>query len=326
MVKKEKITEEERDTIARLIHQGVSVREIGRVLNREHSTISRELKRNRFGDHYVAIHAQHVSEERKSEAGKRVPLKNQKIYSYVLEKLKEGWSPEQIAGRLRLEHTDDSSWYIHHETIYQFIYAKENKEQALWEYLPRKQRRRKKQYGRSSQKVHIPNRVSIHARPEEINQRQEIGHWEGDTVEGKGRRESIHTEVERVSRFLMAAKVSAITSAETAKVQLKLFEGLPQQARQSTTLDNGKENHLHTVLNILGMKTFFADPYSSWQRGTNENTNGFLRRYLPKKTSFHNLTQQELNDIVWEINNRPRKVLHYKTPTEIFSGAFQLRM
>lgn len=326
MVRKGKLTEEERDTIARLVNQGISIRGIGRVLNRQHSSISREIKRNRFGDHYVAIHAQRVSEERKSTAGKRETLKNPKIYSYVLEKLRQGWSPEQIAGRLKLEHERDSSWHIHHETIYQFIYAKENREQRLWEYLPRKQQRRKKQHGRSSQRVHIPNRVSIHERPEEINQRQEIGHWEGDTVEGKGRRESIHTEVERVSRFLMAAKIPAITSEETAKVQLKLFETLPQQARQSTTLDNGKENHLHIVLNIIGMKTYFADPYSSWQRGTNENTNGLLRRYLPKKTSFHTLTQQELNDIVWEINNRPRKVLHYKTPTEIFSGAFQLRM
>lgn len=323
MVKREKLTEEERDSIALLKSQGISVREIGRRLNREHSTISREIQRNRFGKHYVAIHAQHVSEERKSNAGKRTPLKDQKTYSYVLEKLGEGWSPEQIAGRIAVE---QDKHVLCHETIYQFIYAKENKEEKLWEYLPRKQKRRKKQHGRSSQKVHIPNRVSIHQRPESINQRQELGHWEGDTVEGKGHKDGIHTEVERVSRFLLAGKVPTITSRETVKVQLQMFAALPQQVRQSTTLDNGKENHLHTVLNSIGMQTYFADPYSSWQRGTNENTNGLLRRYLPKKTSFQNLTQQELNDIVFEINNRPRKVLHYKTPTEILGGAFQLRM
>lgn len=281
------------------------------------------MKRNRFGDHYVAIHAQNLSKKRKSNAGKRTPLKDKKTYSYVLDKLEQGWSPEQIAGRIQLE---QGKRILCHETIYQFVYSKDTKDQGLWEYLPRKQKHRKKQHGRSSQKIHIPNRVSIHVRPESINQRKELGHWEEDTVEGLGKNHGIHTEVERVSRFLLAMKIPAITSEETAKVQLQMFEVLPKQARQSTTLDNGRENHLHTVLNILGMKTYFADPYSSWQRGTNENTNGLLRRYLPKKTSFHNLTQEKLNDIVWEINNRPRKVLHYKTPTEVLGGAFQLRM
>jgi IS30 family transposase len=323
MVKREKLTEDERDAIAMLKSQGVSVREIGRRLSREHSTILREIKRNRFGEHYVAIHAQHLSEERKSTAGKRTPLKDKQTYSYVLEKLGEGWSPEQIAGRIALER---GKRILCPETIYQFVYSKDAKEQKLWEYLPRKQKHRKKQHGRSSQKVHIPNRVSIHLRPESINQREEIGHWEGDTVEGLGRRDGIHTEVERVSRFLLAAKITAITSEQTAKAQLTMFETLPKAARQSTTLDNGKENHSHFVLNIIGMQTYFADPYSSWQRGTNENTNGLLRRYLPKKTSFQSLTQQELDDIVWEINNRPRKVLHYKTPTEILGGAIQLRI
>lgn len=323
MVKRGKLTEEERDRIAMLKSQGIPVREIGRRLDREHSTISREIKRNRFGENYVAIHAQNLAKKRKSAAGKRPPLRDNKTYSYVLEKLGQGWSPEQIAGRLELE---EGRRIVCHESIYQYVYSNDAKSQKLWEYLPRKQKHRKKHHGRSSQKVHIPNRVSIHVRPDDINQRQELGHWEGDTVEGKGHKDGIHTEVERVSRFLLAIKIPAITSVETSKAQLAMFEPLPKEVRQSTTLDNGKENHLHTVLNIIGMKTYFADPYASWQRGTNENTNGLLRRYLPKKTSFQNLTQQELNDIVWEINNRPRKVLHYKTATEILGGAFQLRM
>jgi transposase, IS30 family len=323
MVKREKLREEERDMIALLKSQGCSVREIGRRLSREHSSILREIKRNRFGENYVAIHAQNVSNERKSAAGKRTPLKDKQTYSYVVEKLGQGWSPEQIAGRIALE---SGKHILCHETIYRFVYSKGAKEQNLWEYLPRKQRHRKKQHGRSSQKVHIPQRVSIHLRPTVIDQRQEVGHWEGDTVEGLGRKGGIHTEVERVSRFLLAAKIPAITSAETVKAQLILFETIPKEAKLSTTLDNGKENHLHTVLNSIGIRTYFADPYSSWQRGTNENTNGLLRRYLPKKTSFQTLTQEELDDIVWEINNRPRKVLDYKTATEILGGAFQLRM
>lgn len=323
MVKKGKLTEEERDRIAMLRAKGVGIREIGRLLDREHSTIIRELKRNRFGQGYNAIHAQHAAEARKSNAGKRLPLKNKETYAYVLEKLRCGWSPEQIAGRLaRIQ----GEKVLCHETIYQFIYKKALKEDRLWEYLPRKQKHRYRKYGRKSQKVSIPQRVSIHDRPERVNKRQEIGHWEGDTVEGKGHKTGIHTEVERVSRYLLAKKVGAITGEATINVQKELFFSLPRELRKTTTLDNGRENHLHYQLQALGMQTYFADPYSSWQRGTNENTNGLLRRYLPKKTSFIPLTQEELDEIVWEINNRPRKVLQYKTPSEILSGAIQLRM
>lgn len=323
MQKRSKLTEEERDCLAIWKSQGVSIREMGRRLKREHSSILRELRRNRFGQSYVAIHAQHLAEERKSDAGKRYPLKDRKTFGYVLEKLIEGWSPEEISGRLRDEY---GKQIICHETIYQFIYKKSLKEDRLWEYLPRKQKHRRKQHGRSSQRVHIPDRVSIHNRPEIINSRKELGHWEGDTVEGKGKRDGIHTEVERVSRFMMATKVPAIKSEETITAQKTMFQKLPKPLRKSTTLDNGRENHLHRQLKEIGMQTYFADPYSSWQRGTNEYHNGLLRRYLPKKTSFTNLSQEELDDIVEEINNRPRKVLGYKTPKEILRGAIQPRM
>jgi IS30 family transposase len=323
MVKKGKLTEEERDRIAVLHARGIGIRETGRLLERDHATISRELKRNRFGEGYNAIHAQHSAEERKSLAGKRHPLKDKRTYGYVLERLKEGWSPEQIAGRLALEQGEQM---LCHETIYRFIYTKALKEDRLWEYLPRKQKHRYKYHGRKAQRSRIPQRVSIHERGEVINNRSELGHWEGDTVEGRNHKDGIHTEVERVSRYLLARKVSAITSEETITVQKEMFTHLPAQLRKSTTMDNGRENHLHMQLGELSMKTYFADPYSSWQRGTNENTNGLIRRYLPKKTAFTNLTQEELDDIVWEINNRPRKVLQYKKPIEILSGAIQLRM
>jgi len=323
MQKRKRLTEEERDRIAILHAQGIGVREIGRLLEREHSSILRELRRNRFGSGYNAIHAQHVAEERKSKAGRRHSLKDKRTYAYVLEKLKDGWSPEQIAGRLQIE---NDKRIICHETIYRFIYTKALKEDRLWEYLPRKQKHRHKYHGRKAQRSRIPQRVSIHERSERINDRSELGHWEGDTVEGRNHKNGIHTEVERVSRYLMAMKVSRITSEETIAVQKTMFSCLPEQLRQSTTLDNGKENHLHMQLEELSMKTYFADPYSSWQRGTNENTNGLIRRYLPKKTVLTNLTQEELDDIVWEINNRPRKVLQYRKPIEILSGAIQLRM
>lgn len=311
-----KLSARERDLIAVWKGGGIKIREIARRLNRSPGTICDEIKRNSFSDHYVAIHAQAETEKRKQEARRRHPLKDKQTYSYVLDKLNQGWSPEQIAGRLELEQGEKM---IHHETIYQFVYKKDNKHLKLWEYLPRKQTKRKKQHGRKVHKSHIAQRVSIHMRPEAVNTRSVFGHWEGDTVEGKGHKDGIHTEAERLSRKLAARIVEAITSEAAIAAQEMIFSSLPLKARRSTTLDNGKENHLHMRLKKLRMKTYFADPYSSWQRGTNENSNGLLRRYLPKGTSFANLTQQELDDIVWEINNRPRKVLNFYTAEEIFS-------
>lgn len=312
-----KLTAQERDMIAVWIGGGIKLREIARRLGRSVSTISDEIRRNNYQGNYVAIHAQSVSDTRKINARKRHPLKDNVTYAYVLGKLESGWSPEEIAGRLKRK---TGVTIICHETIYAFIYAEENREKKLFEYLPRKQKKRKKQSGRKVHRSHIPDRVSIHERPEAVNNRIVFGHWEGDTVEGKGHRDGIHTEAERVSRIFAAIKVEKITSEITIQAQEKIFASLPEKARKSTTLDNGKENHLHMQLKKLHMATFFADPYSSWQRGTNEYHNGLLRRYLPKGTSFADLTQEELDDIVWEINNRPRKCLGYQTPQEVFDS------
>jgi IS30 family transposase len=269
--------------------------------------------------YYVSIHAQNLTEERKSKAGKRHPLKSPEIYNYVLEKLRFSWSPEQIAGRLKKKY---GKTVICHETIYRFIYSKKNQNKRLWEYLPWKRKKRKKKKGRKVHRGKIPDRVSIHSRSEKVNQRVVFGHWEGDSVEGKKiNKQAIHTEVERLSRLTMANKVKDLTSKETSKTQEKMFSQLPKRARKSTTLDNGKENHLHAKLRKkLNMKTYHCDPYSSWQRGTNEYHNGLIRRYLPKGTDFNTITQEELNDIVKEINNRPRKVLNYNTPKEVFQS------
>ena len=312
MRKHTKISPQERDEIARLKAEGCSVREIARRLGRNAASISRELKRNRFGEHYVAIHAQAKAFKRKSKAGHRQPLKDPKIYSYVLEKLRFGWSPEQIAGRLELE---EGTKVISHESIYQFIYAEENKEKKWWEYLRRKQKTRRKKYGRKTQKGKIPGRVSIHERPEEVETRNVIGHWEGDSVEGKAHRGGVHTQVERKTRLLLAAKLEDLTSGETLRAQKKLFTWLPKGVKKSTTVDNGKEFYFHQKFEV---PVFFADPYSSFQRGTNENTNGLLREYFPKKTDFTHIAQEEIDEVVKEINNRPRKCLKFRTPVEEF--------
>jgi IS30 family transposase len=319
--KTKELTEKERDRLATLRAQGVGVRSCARKLGRGVSTVSEELRRGSLPNgEYVAIRAQRLSQDRKAHRQEREQLKNPWLYAHVWDKLRDGWSPEQITGRLKKDHPEDCNRHLSPETIYQFIYAPEQADKRLWEYLPRKQRKRRKQYGRSVHKSRIPNRISIHDRPAEIESRTTFGHWEGDTVEGRrSKHDGIHTEVERKSRKLLARKVARIASPETVIAQITLFKQLPLAARQTTTLDNGREHHLHGELTAaLGLDVYFADPYSSWQRGTNENTNGLLRRYLPKRTDFTTLTQEELDDIVEEINSRPRKCLDYATPNEVF--------
>src|SRR6266545_3193292 len=209
--KHKKLTPRDRDAIALKYAHGKGVRRIARELSRSPSTISDELKRNRYRNGYVAIRAQTMTAARKSWAGRRYPLKNERLYSHVLRQLRKGHSPEEIAGRLTIDYPGDPSMQIHHETIYRYIYAKENRNLELWEYLPRKQKKRRKQHGRTVHRSRIPDRVSIHERPEVVADRSEFGHWEGDTVEGqRSKKDGIHTEVERVSRKLAAVKVARI--------------------------------------------------------------------------------------------------------------------
>jgi IS30 family transposase len=322
------IQSNERDKIAVWFGSGLSIREIGRRLNRNPSTISRELKRNRWCDGYEAIRAQRSSCLRKSHTNKTHPQKEPWIYSYVLEKLKEGWSPEQISGRLELE---KGLKIIHWETIYRWIHLPEYKSKRLWEYLTIKRRKRHKKYGRKVVRVRIPNRVSIHLRDKSVESRNIFGHWEADSVIGQQTKSKIiHTEVERKTRYLQAMIINSKLAIDTVEIQKKIFSNLPAK---TVTMDNGLEFVKHEELNKMGIKTYFADPYCSGQRGTNENTNGLIRRYLPKKTNFNNLDQAELNDIVWEINNRPKKVLKFNSPFEVLqkellvnSVAFRMRM
>jgi len=275
--------------------------------------------------YYVAIHAQNISTQRKSNAGKRQPLKNKEIFAWVIKRLIRGWSPEQIAGRMEVVFKYNLKMRITPETIYSFIYSDAYKHRRFWEYLPWKRRKRRHKYGRKVYLASIPDRISIHDRPEIVSQNIEFGHFEGDSVEGKGHKDGVHTEVERLSRKYFVRKVNSISSDEALKAQLEIFEGLPNFARRSTTLDNGKENHNHFKLKDLGMDTYFADPYSSWQRGSNEYHNSLFRRYFPKGTDFKSVDQKEINDCVREINNRPRKCLGFLTPNEVFFAELNKR-
>jgi len=327
MKNKKRITAQERDLLALFKAEGLSNKECARRLNRHPSVIGRELKRNSFKAsdgtwYYVAIHAQAKAEEREWKlAHAKQELKNPVVYAYVTEHLRWGWSPDSIAGKLKLDHPDDKYFWITAETIYRWIYQEEQLKEGWFEYLRRKQKKRKKQKGRKVHRSAIPDRVSIRLRPEEVNQRLEFGHWEGDTVEGRAHKDGIHTEMERVSRKYAGKKISFINSEETIKAQGEIFIKMLKPARKSTTLDNGRENHLHFKLkDKLKMATYFADPYSSWQRGTNEHGNWLLRYYFPKGTDFNQVTEEELQDVIEEINNRPRKILGYQTPNEVFNN------
>lgn len=313
----------ERDQLAVWKAEGVSNKECARQLGRNASTIGRELKRNNWkGTHYVAIHAQGIADRREREkAHGKQELKNPDVYEYVIDKLRGGWSPDQIAGKLRLTHPKEKYWWIRAETIYRWIYQEEQMtcDQPWYEYLRRKQKKRKKYKGRTVHRSHIPDRISIHKRPKIVDKRREFGHWEGDTVEGKRHKDGVHTEVERMSRIIAATKVDSISSEITITAQKQLFAQLPFIARKSTTLDNGRETHLHYELRTqLGMQTYHADPYSSWQRGTNEHGNWHLRYYFPKGTDFNEVTEEELQEVIEEINNRPRKILGYLSANEMY--------
>ncbi|MGC9385240.1 MAG: IS30 family transposase, partial [Kosmotogaceae bacterium] len=179
------------------------------------------------------------------------PLKCSKVFSYVIDNLREGWSPEQISGRLKeVDHPNDDSWQICHETIYRFIYSVKQKDKAYWEYLRQKKKKRSQRNGRKSQRVRIPDRVSIHQRPSEVDEREVIGHWEGDSVVGKGHINGLHTEYERVTSITRLERLSAVNSDETLKAMKNIFDPLPEAFKKSTTLDNGSEMVKHGGVGI----------------------------------------------------------------------------
>lgn len=319
-----KLTAKERDLIAVWKGASISVREISRRLGRSHSTIIDETARNRWGEHYIAIHAQQLSDQRKKDARKRHPLKNSQVYSYVLARLERGWSPEAIAGRLKKH---NGRTIICHETIYQFVYLSDyGKKESLYQYLRRGKKHRTKYYGRRSQKETIPNRIFIDERPEEVAQRADIGHWEGDSIIYKDK-QAINSLVERKSRFVILTKLERKT-AQLTEYAVSRIGALPHK---TLTVDNGSENTTHeNITKSLGVKVYFCHPYHSWEKGTNENTNGLVRRYLPRGTSIEDVSQEDIDDIAWELNNRPRKVLSFNTPQEILElelgGRIQTRM
>ena len=314
-------TEIERGQIEVLRNQGMSCSKIARILGRHPSTISREVQRNGSRTGYVAQKAQGRYQGRRKACRPKAKLEHPPLREYVAEKIaEEDWSPELVAGRLVRDHGDRPEMQVCHETIYRAIYSTCHYLRFLREFLPQaRPKRRKRGQGKKRRAPLIPNRVSIAERPEEVEQRSEPGHWEGDTVVGKAQDGYVATLVERRSRMLQAVKLETKQAAGVRKAIVETLLDWPTSWVKTITFDNGSEFSEHEAMTQeLGVAVYFADPYSAYQRGSNEQVNGLLRRYLPKGASFKSLTQDQLDRLVQRINQRPRKCLGYRTPTEVF--------
>ncbi len=239
-------------------------------------------------------------------------------------RLRRQWSPEQIAGRLPLDHPDDARMRVSHTSVYRWIRADRAAGGGLWKHLRQSRKKRRRPYGSGRRRSRIPDRVGIERRPPQADQRTEIGHWESDSVLGRHGR--LATHVDRKSRYVLIARLADGRASEFNAGSIRRFKRLPAQGRKTLTADNGSEFVEHAKLGSrLGFTTYFADPYSSWQRGTNENTNGLIRQYLPKGSDFSALTHQRVAVIERALNNRPRKCLGYRTPAEVLAAALRLK-
>lgn len=311
----------ERGKIELMLKQGQKSAAIARELGYNASSIRREIRRNTTNGGYDALAAQRRYEQRRKACRPKGRLAYEPLREAVSGLIAEHkFSPELAAARLRMEFPDDPRMHICHETIYTAIYENRHLLDFLLEFLVQaRPKRRKRGQGKSRRGPLIPNRVGIEERPAIVNERSEVGHWEGDLIVGKNQDGFILTLVERVSRMLHTVKLATKRPAEVCRAVVHALLDRPVSWVKTITLDNGTEFRDHHIMSEeLGVQVYFADPYSAYQRGSNEQVNGLIRRYLPKGTSFKDLTQQRLNQIVEEINNRPRKCLGFRTPNEVF--------
>lgn len=321
--KHRRLTHKERVQIQTLLGENKTKSYIAKKLKRSRSTITREVNKwvQKKEDYYDGDLAHWYAKE--TYLNKR-NLDKISTYSslryFVYKGLLSNWTPEQISGRLKYLYPNDPVMSISHEAIYRHIYThpQASLNKKLIKLLVRKKTRRrpsKKKRGKGSK---ILNQVSIDDRPRHIDNREEVGHWEGDLVIGKDNKSAIGTIVERKTRFTLILKLSSKKADEVADKFSKVLNKLNFKHKKSMTYDNGIEMARHEkITKLTGMKIYFAHPYSSWERGTNENTNGLIRRYLPKGTDFKTINETQLQIIQEKLNNRPRKIIGYKTPTEM---------
>ena len=308
------LTQDERSQIYAYKTTGMSHDKIALSLGRNKSTISREFIRNTGGKGYRPKQAHQLAAERLKIAYKATTITDH-IISIVEEKIRLDWSPEQVSGRLLKE--DNIS--ISHETIYQHILKDKKAGGDLYTHL-RCQKKRRKRYGTKAhdKRGQIKDRVSIEKRPRVVDEKSRKGDWEGDLVIGKNHKRALVTLVDRKTKKI---KIALVESKEAEGVEKAVTNLLKRETSYTITFDNGKEfsNHKEMAQNT-GAKIYFAHPYSSWERGLNENSNGLARQYFPKGSSFKDITHDDVAKVENILNNRPRKTLRYATPNEIYSG------
>jgi len=323
--KHRRLSLKERVVIQTLLEEKRTKSLIAKKLGRSRSTITREVNKWVAGpdDNYDAslsdwnARDDYLNKRNLDKIGTHGLLR-----FYVYRRLLRNWSPEQISGRIKIDFPNDPIMTISHEAIYMHIYshpqARLNKK--LIKLLPYQKSRRRKPKHRRRKGSRIKDQVNISQRPGHIGNRREIGHWEGDLVIGKGQSSAIGTIVERKSRYTLIIGLKDRTTKSVTRAFAKELKRFDTDLIKTMTYDNGTEMADHKWLaENTGMDIYFANPYSSWERGTNENTNGLIRRYLPKKTDFGNVDIARLKKIQYNLNNRPRKVLGYRTPSEVMA-------
>ena len=299
------LTPEDREQIAILRASGWTNGAIASSIGKSPGTISRELHRNSLASgRYSANVADGAYMERRQRPARLE--QDARLATFVRQRLSEAWSPQQISGWLR-SGAERGFGAVAMETIYSFIYRAEQKSEELWRYLARRRKKRRTLRSRPARDV-IKNRVSVHDRPEGVNDRSLFGHWEGDLI---------ICQHERKTRLTLAARLTGKGAAETASVIMAIFKRLDPDLRQSITFDNGGEFARHGWLrDALNMATYFCDAYASWQKGGIENANGRLRRWLPRQTNLDNVSDEDIQEIVMTYNLTPRKCLAYRTPLQ----------
>jgi IS30 family transposase len=308
---------DEREVILKMRAQQASMREIGDHLRRSAGTISRELSRNVSSTMDYKPHlAQRYYKKRRDASKEPYRLEEDlSLRKYVSKKLKEYWSPEQISGCVQKER----GTYISVITIYSWIYRNRDEGGKFYKYLRQSHRWRRKRRVGDDRRGQMPDRRMIDERPKVVNERSRIGDWESDTVEGRKGSGFIATHVERKSRYTVAVKVADKSADTVARATLDAMKKLPPDKVKTMTFDNGTEFAGFKELERgLDMRSYFARPYHSWERGTNENTNGLLRQFFPKGMDFKKVMQSDVDKAMELLNNRPRKCLNYRTPTEVF--------
>jgi len=316
-------TSDQRNELSVLLRVGLKKKEVAKILKKHRTSIWRELKRNPSDKEkrkYNARKAKQLTKTRRVKANTRFRKleNNKRLRRYVVKKIKKYWSPEQIAGRLKRQYPLSKEKWIGKDSIYKFIYEKRP---DLVKYLRCQKGKYRRRYGtriREKQREALKKR-RIDTRPEIVELKQRVGDWEGDTVVGKDRRPAILTHVERKSGLLTGDKLERATKEATKEKTVARFQNVPKNKKHTMTYDNGSEFWDYELTEReTGMIIYFANPYHSWERGCNENTNGLLRQFFPKKSLFGEITQDQIDHVVSLINHRPRKRHNYLTPYEVF--------